>query len=143
MRNEQSHTPWILHKNQDSGWAQEVEFREDTHNKAFRDRRRIEIKLLSNAEQVEQKCLIDSQGNKVEVNVLALHPLVARKLKVMWEPGKSIRPQDITELKRLTALERFNKEEALNILAGFYEEEDKLDLDTAKKRAAEEWNKSF
>ncbi len=143
LRKESDHTNWTLYKSSDVSWAQEVEFREDAPKKAWPDRRRVELKLKTYPEETEDKFLIDSEGARINVKVMELHRLVTRKIKTLVESqgrttGRLTTPQDLQDLKRLSALEHFNKDKVIELLTTMYQNEDKLEQTKARHKAFSE-----
>lgn len=148
LRSEKAHTKWALQKNSNLGWGQEVVFVENELKKEWSDRRRLELKLKHYLEETQDKFLIDSQENRLEVKVLELHRLIARKIKTFMESagkttGRLSGPQDTAELRRLTALEGFNMDKAIDRIVALYEKEEGIESRKAKDRALSEWVKIF
>lgn len=106
----------IIHKEQ-TAWKKykttniKIEFRENNDSKTFFDRRRLELKINSkkNITYFIPAFLVNSQGEKIKVNVVEINELLAEKIHKFYSlkdgvdtsKDRHTDDRDIYDLKRL------------------------------------------
>ncbi|QQG41461.1 MAG: nucleotidyl transferase AbiEii/AbiGii toxin family protein [Candidatus Woesebacteria bacterium] len=116
-------TKWKTHKQTDT----KSEYREDDESKSFFDRRRLEIVLYTkeNTTWYVPALLIDSQGERINVQVVEINDLLAQKIHKLYllkdgvdtSKERHTDDRDIYDLKRLLNSPNADVEKILGILA--------------------------